>query len=103
MLGLLTAISIGFNAVVLAQLVAPGPAAPGGRYPYGIGPGGIRMAPGAGGSTTTPLSVAPKAMSSAGGAERQREAFKGCAREASKDAEGEGAEVGKRFASARAG
>ena len=40
---------------------------------------------------------------SAGGAERQREAFKGCAREASKDAEGEGAEVGKRFASARAG
>ena len=63
MLGLLTAISIGFNAVVLAQLVAPGPAAPGGPYPYGIGPGGIRMAPGAGGSTTTPLSVAPKAMS----------------------------------------
>lgn len=63
MLGLLTAISIGFNPVIFAQLVAPGPAAPGGPYPYGIGPGGIRMAPGAGGSSATPLSVAPKVMS----------------------------------------
>ena len=37
MLGLLTAITIGFNTVVLAQAqtIAPGPAAPGGPYPYG--------------------------------------------------------------------
>jgi hypothetical protein len=38
MLGLLTAITIGLNAVVLAQVIAPGPAAPGGPNPYGIGP-----------------------------------------------------------------
>jgi hypothetical protein len=62
MLSLLTAFSI-FNAVILAQLVAPGPAAPGGPYPYGIGPGGIRMAPGSSGSSTTPLSVAPEVVS----------------------------------------
>ena len=62
MLGLLTAISIGFNAVILAQLVAPGPAAPGGPYPYGVGPGGIRVAPGSSGSSTTPLRVAPEVM-----------------------------------------
>ena len=62
MLGLLTAISV-FNAVFLAQLVAPGPAAPGGPYPYGIGPGGIRVAPGSSGGSTTPLSVAPEVMS----------------------------------------
>jgi hypothetical protein len=46
MLGLLTAISVGFNAVVLAQVIAPGPAAPGGPYPYGVGPGGTNIAPG---------------------------------------------------------
>jgi hypothetical protein len=46
MLGLLTAMSIGLNAVVLAQLVAPGPASPD-PTPYGVGPGGIRVAPGA--------------------------------------------------------
>ena len=48
MLGLLTAITIGFNTVVLAQAqtIAPGPAAPGGPYPYGVGPGGISVAPG---------------------------------------------------------
>ena len=56
MLGLLTAISVGFSAVVLAQAqtIAPGPAAPGGPNPYGIGPGGIRVAPGAGERSTAP-------------------------------------------------
>jgi hypothetical protein len=65
MLGLLTAISVGFSAVVLAQAqtIAPGPAAPGGPNPYGIGPGGIRVAPGSGGRSTAPLSVTPEGTS----------------------------------------
>ncbi len=45
MFGLLTAISIGLNTVVLAQLIAPGPASPD-PTPYGVGPGGTRIAPG---------------------------------------------------------
>jgi hypothetical protein len=60
MLGLLTAISISFNAVVLAQVIAPGPAAPGGPYPYGVGPGGISVAPGSGGRSIAPSSVTPE-------------------------------------------
>jgi len=70
MLRLLTAICVVFNAVVFAQAqtVAPGPAAPGGPNPYGIGPGGIPVAPGSGGTTapaagersTMPLSVTPE-------------------------------------------
>ena len=73
MLRLLAAICVVFNAVVLAQAqtVAPGPAAPGGPNPYGIGPGGIPVAPGSGGSTapaagersTAPSSVTPDATS----------------------------------------
>ena len=56
MLGLLTAITIGFDTVVLAQAqtIAPGPAAPGGPYPYGVGPGGISVAPGSGGRSSAP-------------------------------------------------
>ncbi|MEZ5888959.1 MAG: hypothetical protein R3D52_01095 [Xanthobacteraceae bacterium] len=64
MLRLLTAISVVFGSVVLAQAqsqLAPGPAAPGGPNPYGIGPGGVQVAPGSGSSTTTPApSVAPE-------------------------------------------
>jgi hypothetical protein len=58
--GLLTAISVGFSAVVLvqAQTIAPGPAAPGGPNPYGVGPGGISVAPGSG--STTPSTTAPE-------------------------------------------
>ena len=64
MLRLLTAVSIVFGAVVLAQAqsqLAPGPAAPGGPNPYGIGPGGVQVAPGSGSTSTTPSpSVAPE-------------------------------------------
>jgi hypothetical protein len=65
MLGLLTAISVGFSAVVLAQAqtIAPGPAAPGGPNPYGIVPGGIRVAPGSGGRSISPFSVTPEGTS----------------------------------------
>ena len=73
MLRLLTVICVVFNAVVLAQAqtVAPGPAAPGGPNPYGVGPGGISVAPGSGGSTapsagersTAPTSVTPDTSS----------------------------------------
>jgi hypothetical protein len=45
MLGLLTALFIGFTAAAPAQLVAPGPASPDPR-PYGLSPGGTPMAPG---------------------------------------------------------
>lgn len=58
MFGLLTAISIGLNTVVLAQLIAPGPASPD-PTPYGVGPGGTRIAPGpagrGAGSTSAPI------------------------------------------------
>jgi hypothetical protein len=64
MLRLLTAISVVFGSVVLAQAqstLAPGPAAPGGPNPYGIGPGGVQVAPGSGSTSTTPSpSVAPE-------------------------------------------
>jgi hypothetical protein len=62
MLGLLTAISVGFSAVVLAQAqtIAPGPAAPGGPNPSVIGPGGISVAPGSGERSTAPSSAAPE-------------------------------------------
>jgi len=63
MLGLLTAISVGFSAVVLAQVIAPGPAAPGGPYPYGVGPGGINLAPGSGSRSISPSSVTPAVRS----------------------------------------
>ena len=60
MLGLLAAISIGFSILIPAQVIASGPAAPGGPYPYGRGPGGINVAPGSGVRSTTPLSVTPE-------------------------------------------
>lgn len=64
MLRLLTAISVVFGSVLLAQAqstLAPGPAAPGGPNPYGIGPGGVQVAPGSGSTSTTPSpSVAPE-------------------------------------------
>ena len=104
MLGLLTAISVGFNAVVLAQLVAPGPAAPGGPYPYGIGPGGIRMAPRAGGkSTTTPLSVAPELMSVPRQARRGSMKRSKAAHVKHRKTRKQGAEVGKCYVSAKTG
>ena len=54
--------------------------------------------------STTPLSVAPELMSVPRQARRGSiEAFKGRAREASKDAEDEGAEVGKCYVSAKTG
>lgn len=60
MLGLLAAISVSFSILIPAQVIAPGPAAPGGPYPYGRGPGGINVAPGSGVRSTTPLSVTPE-------------------------------------------
>lgn len=69
MLRLLAAVSIVFGSVVLAQAqsqLAPGPAAPGGPNPYGIGPGGTPVAPGSGGISSTPSpspSVAPASTS----------------------------------------
>jgi hypothetical protein len=73
MLRLLTAIPVLLSVVVLAQAqtVAPGPAAPGGPNPYGIGPGGIPIAPGSGESTapaagersTAPSTVTPDTSS----------------------------------------
>ena len=62
MLRLLTAISVVLGGVVLAHAqstLAPGPAAPGGPNPYGIGPGGIQVAPGAGDRSTVPSTSVP--------------------------------------------
>ncbi len=58
MFGLLTAIFIGLNAVLPAQLIAPGPASPD-PTPYGVGPGGTRIAPGPAGRGGSGVTSAP--------------------------------------------